>query len=375
MWRSEPNTIHPVARSTPQLPVQAYFSDELLKEEDRQLFKQGIQYAGHSLLVPQANDYCVLPHRHNGMTLFHGEKGVQLISNVCRHRQATILRGRGNVRRISCPLHRWTYDTDGALLTAPRFETKPCLALETFPTTVWNGLHFTGTGVDHAVDGIPAELQHLLSFDGMHFGHMEVHECNYNWKTFIEFYLEDYHVAPFHPGLGRFVSCDDLQWCFGRQWSMQTVGFHKALQQPGDSDIYRAWHDAVLRYYEGQLPQVGAMWFLLYPNVMIECYPLVTVVSTIYPRGPLRSVNIVEYYHPDKLLQFEDGRHMADLAAKAYLETAVEDNEIGERMQEGRHALLCRDTTDAGPYHERLEAGMAHFHRYLRDRMGDACWR
>jgi phenylpropionate dioxygenase-like ring-hydroxylating dioxygenase large terminal subunit len=29
---------------------------------------------------------------------------------------------------------------------------------------------------------------------------VELHECNYNWKTFIEVYLEDYHVGPFHPG-------------------------------------------------------------------------------------------------------------------------------------------------------------------------------
>ena len=38
---------------------------------------------------------------------------------------------------------------------------------------------------------------------------------NYNWKTFIEVYLEDYHVGPFHPGLGQFVTCDDLSWEFG----------------------------------------------------------------------------------------------------------------------------------------------------------------
>src|SRR5690606_40258800 len=41
--------------------------------------------------------------------------------------------------------------------------------------------------------------------------HVEVHDCDYNWKTFIEVYLEDYHVEPFHPGLGNFVTCDDLR--------------------------------------------------------------------------------------------------------------------------------------------------------------------
>ena len=54
--------------------------------------------------------------------------------------------------------------------------------------------------------------------------HVEVHRCNYNWKTFIEVYLEDYHVGPFHPGLGRFVTCADLSWEFGAQYSLQKVG-------------------------------------------------------------------------------------------------------------------------------------------------------
>ncbi len=49
-----------------------------------------------------------------------------------------------------------------------------------------------------------------LDFSGYVFDRVEMHECNYNWKTFIEVYLEDYHVEPFHPGLGQFVTCDDL---------------------------------------------------------------------------------------------------------------------------------------------------------------------
>jgi choline monooxygenase len=55
-----------------------------------------------------------------------------------------------------------------------------------------------------------------LDFSGYKLDHVEMHECNYNWKTFIEVYLEDYHVEPFHPGLGKFVTCDDLSWQFAR---------------------------------------------------------------------------------------------------------------------------------------------------------------
>jgi len=51
-----------------------------------------------------------------------------------------------------------------------------------------------------------------LDFSGFQYHSAQLHECNYNWKTFIEVYLEDYHVVPFHPGLGGFVECEDLRW-------------------------------------------------------------------------------------------------------------------------------------------------------------------
>ncbi|MBZ4241575.1 aromatic ring-hydroxylating dioxygenase subunit alpha, partial [Mycobacterium tuberculosis] len=70
--------------------------------------------------------------------------------------------------------------------------------------------------------------KHHFDFSEYLFDHVEVHECDYNWKTFIEVYLEDYHVVPFHPGLGSFVSCDDLKWEFGDWYSVQTVGVHNA---------------------------------------------------------------------------------------------------------------------------------------------------
>ena len=55
-----------------------------------------------------------------------------------------------------------------------------------------------------------------LNFSGYMLDRAILHEYDFNWKTFIEVYLEDYHVGPFHPGLGQFVTCDDLRWEFGR---------------------------------------------------------------------------------------------------------------------------------------------------------------
>ena len=68
-----------------------------------------------------------------------------------------------------------------------------------------------------------------------------------NWKTFIEVYLEDYHVASYHPGLGNFVTCDDLTWEYGDWWSVQPVGVNRGLSRAG-SPVYQKWHEQVLAY-------------------------------------------------------------------------------------------------------------------------------
>lgn len=202
-----------------------------------------------------------------------------------------------------------------------------------------------------------------FNFEGHVLDHVEIHECAYNWKTFIEVYLEDYHVGPFHPGLGRFVTCDDLRWEFGRQWSVQTVGVNAELARPGTA-VYQRWHAELMRFRGGIAPQHGAIWLTLYPNVMVEWYPHVLVVSTLIPKGPQATTNIVEFYYPEEIALFE--REFVEAERAAYRETCVEDDEIALRMDAGRRALLNRGQDDAGPYQSPMEDGMQHFHEWCR---------
>jgi len=99
-----------LARSNAQLPVTAYFNDALLKQEIQQLYKKGPRYAGHALMVPEVGDYAALPWENEGRLLVRNPQVIALLSNVCRHRQAKMLSGRGHASNIVCPLHRWTYD-------------------------------------------------------------------------------------------------------------------------------------------------------------------------------------------------------------------------------------------------------------------------
>jgi choline monooxygenase len=295
-----------------QLPVTAYFDEALLTREIETLFKKGPRYIGHDLMVPETGNYFALPSESEGRVLVRNQQSqVELLSNVCRHRQAIMLNGRGQTENIVCPLHRWTYDLNGQLLGAPHFADNPCLNLGATSLQNWQGLLFEAQGRD--------------------------------------------------------VARDDLPWEFGEWYSVQTVGVHKDLEQPG-SPTYRKWHDEVLRFRGGNPPEFGAIWMVYYPGIMIEWYPHVLVVSWLIPRGPQKTTNVVEFYYPEEIALFE--REFVEAERAAYMETAREDDEIAERMDAGRRALMNRGESQVGPYQSPMEGGMQHFHEFLRRELG-----
>ncbi|WP_269631424.1 aromatic ring-hydroxylating oxygenase subunit alpha [Pelomonas sp. BJYL3] len=360
-------TLSALDSSTTQLPVSSYFDEGLFRRELELIFQPGPRYLGHALSVPEVGDYYALPQEGDGRALVRTPEGIELISNVCRHRQAVMLRGRGNTKsNIVCPLHRWTYDLKGTLIGAPHFDHDPCQHLNRYKLREWNGLLFEDNGRDIAGELSRIAKARDLDFSGYVLDKVQVHECDYNWKTFIEVYLEDYHVGPFHPGLGQFVTCDDLAWEFGSNHSVQTVGIHKDLKTPG-SPVYKKWHEQVLGFRNGQPPEQGAIWLTLYPHIMVEWYPHVLVVSTLHPKGPQKTTNIVEFYYPEEIAAFE--REFVEANQAAYMETCIEDDEIAERMDWGRKALMDRGDNEVGPYQSPMEDGMKHFHEWYRREM------
>jgi phenylpropionate dioxygenase-like ring-hydroxylating dioxygenase large terminal subunit len=368
------NSLTALERSRSQLPVSSYFDDELFRREQQLVLQHGPRYVGHALTVPEPGDFQTLAQEGEGRALVHTRDGVELVSNVCRHRQAVMLRGRGRTQgtpgaqqHIVCPLHRWTYDLHGRLVGAPHFDKDPCLNLRNWPLQSWNGLLFEHNGRDVVGDLSKLGPKAEFDFSGYVFDRAHVHHCDYNWKTFIEVYLEDYHVGPFHPGLGQFVTCDDLRWEFGRQHSVQTVGIQNELQRAG-SPVYQRWHEAVRQYRNGEPPAHGAIWLTYYPTVMVEWYPHVLVVSTLFPQGPQKTLNLVEFFYPEEIHAFE--RDFVDAQQAAYMETCAEDDEIALRMDAGRRALFERGDDEAGPYQSPMEDGMQHFHEWYRREMG-----
>ena len=184
--------------------------------------------------------------------------GIELLSNVCRHRQSIMLRGRGNAQNIVCPLHRWTYDLKGELLGAPHFPESPCVKLRSKPLTSWNGLLFTGPR-DPRRDLARITTLSDWDFSGYVLDSVRVDEYDINWKSFIETYLEVYHVDFFHPGLGNFTDCTNFTVDYGDEYSVQIVAAKAGLRRPG-TPVYKRWQEMCLKQLDGREPKHGALW-------------------------------------------------------------------------------------------------------------------
>jgi phenylpropionate dioxygenase-like ring-hydroxylating dioxygenase large terminal subunit len=348
-----------------QLPIAWYFDPGVFAEEKARLFDAGPNYIGHERMVPQVGDYQTLAWMDHAKVLVRNAGGVELLSNVCRHRQSLMLEGRGHLENIVCPLHRWTYDLRGELLGAPHVPESPCLKLAATPLTHWNGLLFAGPA--EPARGLAGMDTSDWDFSGYVLDRVTIDEYDGNWKTFIEAYLEVYHVEPYHPGLGNFADCSQWHVNYGNEWSVQVAQAKAGLGKPG-TPVYRKWHEACLKYLEGRTPKQGALWMAWFPGFMMEWYPNVLIVSQLLARSPTRTTNVVEFYYPEEIVLFE--RAFIEAQQAAYVETAAEDNEICVRMDRGRRALWTQGLDDAGPYQSPMEDTVVHFHEWLRRKLG-----
>ena len=366
-----------LAPAQSQLPVGSYFDPALFEREKKRLFAAGPRYLGHELAVPERGDYHALPQEGEGRALVRTAAGVELVSNVCRHRQALMLRGRGNAgQNIVCPLHRWTYDLKGELIGAPHFADDPCLNLPNYPVQTWNGLVFEAPRragrAATSPPTWPASARSPTSTSPATCS--TASSCTSATTTGRPSSRSTSRTTTSARSTPGSASSSPARTCAGSSaphHSVQTVGPKNELAKPG-SPAYRKWHDAVLAYRQGRfadpVPRHGAIWLTYYPAMMVEWYPHVLVVSTLYPKGPQKTLNVVEFFYPEEIHAFE--REFVEAEQAAYWETCVEDDEIALRMDAGRRALLERGDDEVGPYQSPMEDGMQQFHEWYRKSMG-----
>jgi Rieske 2Fe-2S family protein len=125
-WNNDPAESH-VRRLIAAQPdghslLQAFYRDEKIYHCDlERVWRKGWLFAGHSGEISKPGDYFTLAVGQDSIVVVRDEKGeAHALHNVCRHRGSLICDDAcGQVKRLVCPYHRWTYGLDGKLIGAP----------------------------------------------------------------------------------------------------------------------------------------------------------------------------------------------------------------------------------------------------------------
>ena len=100
---------------------QFYCHQSVYQIDLERVWRRGWLFAGHSCEISKPGEYFTLEVDADSLLVIRDQNGqVQALHNVCRHRGSIICEDScGNVKKLVCPYHRWTYDLDGELLHAP----------------------------------------------------------------------------------------------------------------------------------------------------------------------------------------------------------------------------------------------------------------
>jgi len=346
-----------IARAS-TLDAPRYFTREAFEDEKSRIFSSTWQLVGHVHQVAQPGDYFTFDLIGEPLLIARGDDGIlRAFYNVCRHRAGNPAVGCGNRKIFRCGYHGWTYRLDGALLVTPEFD-----GVEHFdprehglvPVQVeeWFNLVFVNLDPGAAplvefLGDLPAQAE-KFNFRQMKFSERRTYDMKCNWKTYVDNYLEGYHLPSVHPALNRELNYNsytvESYAQHVRQWSpIRCV-------QPGDS--------APRRYQEAS-DELTADYFWMFPNWMLNCYPDNFSLNIILPLEPERTLAIFEWYLPEQNLGSEAARQSVTFSD----EIQREDISICEVVQKNLHSRSYHN----GRYSVKQEKGVHAFHRMYRE--------
>jgi choline monooxygenase len=339
------------------IPSWCYTEPSTIGIENDRIFARTWQLVGREAQVASPGSYFTAEVAGEPLVVVRGGDGVlRVLSNVCRHRAGPVATGEGSCGAFRCGYHGWSYGLDGRLMNTPEFDgvesfEKDSVALPGFRVETWLGLVFVNLDefappLAETLDELPAELE-ARGLSEMRLAARKEWLADCNWKVYVDNYLEGYHIPIVHPGLMKELDYARYETETKRTYSLQRA----PIKEREDSKLRRD-----PRYDEGD-----ALYYWIYPNLMLNVYPDNFSTNLIVPLSPDRTLTVFDWFlrDPDRPEARETIRQTVEFSD----EIQREDLAICEAVQKG----LKSRTYDVGRYSVRRESGVHHFHRLYAD--------
>ncbi|HEY6373757.1 MAG TPA: aromatic ring-hydroxylating dioxygenase subunit alpha [Candidatus Sulfotelmatobacter sp.] len=342
------------------LPSRLYTDVSIFLAERENIFARTWQVVGHTSQVANPGDFFTTTLIGEPLLFVRGsDRALRGFYNVCRHRAGPAAEGCGSRKLFRCGYHGWTYGLDGALISATEIEgvegfCPEDFALKPVRTEEWCNLVFVN--LDPAARPLRESLGELpqqvekFRFTQMKLFERRTYDMRCNWKTYVDNYLEGYHLPSVHPGLNR-----ELDY---NAYVVEPYARHVRQFSPIRGEEAG---DATPRRYQDARQDLTTDYFWIFPNWMLNCYPDNVSLNIVLPVDAERSLAIFEWYLPEK-------DHCSP-AAKASVEFSeqiqIEDVGICEIVQKN----LRSRSYSRGRFSVKQEKGVHAFHRMYGELM------
>ena len=260
----------PVATRSHSIDTRCYTEPKFLAIEQRQVFHRSWQFLCHEEKLRETGSYLSMYIQGQPIFAIRNRDGeLKAYYNVCKHRGHELLSGEGQIRRITCPYHAWTYDLNGALVTAPRSEhlenfNQKDICLE--PVRIEVFCHLIFINLDPGADALATQsgnlasevMQYAPDIGELTFATRLTYRIKANWKAIVDNFLECYHCPVAHKGFSSMIDMDT--------YKVKTHGIyssHMAKAKIGENSAYSIADATVTDH---------AVWFL-WPNMTLMRYP------------------------------------------------------------------------------------------------------
>jgi choline monooxygenase len=342
------------------LPAHLYFDAAVFETEKKKIFARSWHVVGHRDRVANPGDYFTTELVGEPLLVVRGGDGtLRGFYNVCRHRAGPPAEGCGNRKVFRCGYHGWTYDLNGALISATEIEGVEGFRAEDFalaPVRVEEWFNFIFVNLDDAAAPLRETLGELpaqserFPFGGMKLFERRTYDMACNWKTYVDNYLEGYHLPSVHPGLNRELDCN--------AYVVEPYKSHVRQFSP----IRGAQAgDVTPRRYQDAREDLTTDYFWIFPNWMLNCYPDNISLNIVLPVSPERSLAIFEWYLPESEFDSDAARASVEFSDQIQME----DVAICERVQKN----LRSRSYSRGRFSVKQEKGVHAFHRIYAEWM------
>ena len=292
------------------------------------------------------------------------EGTLRAFSSVCRHRAGPIALGSGCKNVLRCAYHGWTYTLDGRLIGTPdvegvEFFDRSTMGMVPLRLETWE--QFIFVNFDRGAEPLSAYLGDIpeqargFQFAGLQFAERRDYVINCNWKVYVDNYLEGYHIPIAHPGLMREIDYS--------QYRTDTFRYHS--QQFAPIRAMKA-EDSGDRAYAPGSGTREALYFWIFPNLMLNIYPDNVSTNLIVPLSQDKTLTIFEWFFHDIASAKVQERMKKAIAFSD--EVQQEDIGLCESVQRGLQSALY----DRGRYSVKRENGVHHFHMLLGEFLGQS---